>query len=136
MKLTERRKIGNKGEEIACEYLIRKGFTIVARNYLKPWGEIDIIAMKDGVYRFVEVKTISRATSSGSGSREMGQGGVRNNMTAEDHIHPAKLEKLARAVETYMAESKGDAEYQIDVVTVELDMTTRNARCKLYEQVL
>lgn len=136
MKLTERRKIGNKGEDIACEYITRRGFTVVARNYLKPWGEIDIIATKDGVYRFIEVKTISRATSSRDGSREMSPNRARTTMTAEDHIHPAKLQRLARTVETYMAESKGDADYQIDVVTVELDMVTRTARCKLYEQVL
>jgi Holliday junction resolvase-like predicted endonuclease len=79
------------------------------------------------VYRFVEVKTISRVTHPGQHD---------TNMSAEDHIHPAKMKRLARTVEVYMAELKGDHDYQIDVVTVELDTATRNARCKLYEQVL
>lgn len=131
MAYSERRHLGNKGEDIACEFLARKGFTVIARNYLKPWGEIDIIARKDDEYRFVEVKTISRATSSRDGSRA-----TRPNMSAEDHIHPAKLKKLARTVETYMADVKGNADYQIDVLTVELDLETRKASCKLYEQVL
>ncbi len=127
MAITGRRRIGNEGEDIACRFLESKGFRVVQRNYLKPWGELDIVALLDGVYRFVEVKTISRATS-GSGST--------GNMTAEDHVSPAKLRKLARTAELYMARVKGSPDYQIDVVTVELDRATRKARCKLYEQVL
>jgi Holliday junction resolvase-like predicted endonuclease len=80
--------------------------------------------------RFIEVKTISRATSTSEGSRGT------PNMTAEDHVHPAKLQRLARTVETYMADIPGDIDYQIDLVTVELDMKTRTAKCKLYEQIL
>lgn len=127
MGRTERRRIGDLGEGIACEYLLRKGFEIVQRNYLKPWGEIDIVARKDGIYRFIEVKSISRE----KGSREM-----LNGLTAEDHIHPAKLQRLARAVETYMADIPGDVDFQIDVVAVVLDTSVRRATCKLYEQVL
>ncbi len=129
--ITHRRRLGNTGEDIACRFMEKKGFSIVARNYLKSWGEIDIIASKKGAFHFVEVKTISRATSSQGGSR-----GTRPNMTAEDHIHPAKLKKLVRTVETYMADVKGSVDYQIDVVTVNLDFATRKASCKLYEQVL
>ncbi len=130
--LTAKRRLGNKGEDIACEYLKRKGFVILDRNYLKPWGEIDIIAHKDAAYRFVEVKTISRE----KGSREMYPESSRSNMTAEDHIHPAKLQKLVRTVELYMGNVEGSPDYQIDVVTVEMNLSTRVARCKLYEQVL
>ncbi len=122
-----RRKLGNIGEDVACRFLESKGFQIIDRNYLKPWGEIDIIARKNGDYRFIEVKTISREPSSTS---------LSTNMTAEDHIHPAKLEKIARTVEIYMANVAGEYDYQVDVVAVELDTSTRRARCKLYEQVL
>ncbi len=124
---SERRRLGNLGEDIACTYLAGKGFSIVERNYLRPWGEIDIVATKGSVYRFIEVKTISRVTARSTASA---------NMSAEDHIHPAKLKRLARTVETYMASIEGDPDYQVDVVTVELDTATRRARCKLYEQVL
>ncbi|MBV9159572.1 MAG: YraN family protein [Candidatus Kaiserbacteria bacterium] len=51
-----RRPIGDMGESIAAQYLERKGFRIIDRNYLKPWGEIDIIAEKSGIIHFVEVK--------------------------------------------------------------------------------
>lgn len=50
------RKIGQKYEDIAAEYLTKKGYQIVKRNYRNPYGEIDILAQKDGVWIFCEVK--------------------------------------------------------------------------------
>ncbi len=48
--------IGDKGEDLAAEYLVRKSYTIVERNYRQRFAEIDLIAMKDGVLVFCEVK--------------------------------------------------------------------------------
>lgn len=45
------------GENYAAEYLLKKGYKIIERNYRKSYGEIDIIAVKDNVLVFVEVKT-------------------------------------------------------------------------------
>lgn len=47
---------GNIGEEIACNYLKKKGYIIVERNFRTKVGEIDIIAADDGYLVFVEVK--------------------------------------------------------------------------------
>lgn len=49
--------IGDWGEEQACFFLRRKGFEIVERNFHTPGGELDIVAVKDGDYYFIEVKT-------------------------------------------------------------------------------
>ena len=49
-------KIGQVGEDIACKFLMKHGFTVLERNYTKKWGEIDIIAQKEDVLYFVEVK--------------------------------------------------------------------------------
>ena len=50
---------GKLGEDIACEYLVNRGFIIIERNFRKPWGELDIIAKDSkGVLVFVEVKAI------------------------------------------------------------------------------
>lgn len=43
-------------EEKAIEFLIENGFKIIKRNYRCRIGEIDIIAMKDNILRFIEVK--------------------------------------------------------------------------------
>ena len=52
----DRKKIGKVGEDIACKYLIRRGYAIVTRNYSTPIGEIDIVAENGDVLVFVEVK--------------------------------------------------------------------------------
>ena len=54
--MTTSRITGALGEELARQFLARKGFHIITMNYRKPYGEIDIIAEKSGVVRFVEVK--------------------------------------------------------------------------------
>jgi len=124
-----RKEVGRIGEDIATQFLERKGFKIITRNYRKPWGEIDIIAEKLGVVRFVEVKAVSREILP-NGSREM------PNYRPEEQVHPTKLKKICRTAELYMANTKDDREFQIDVVGVFLDMRNRKARCRLLEQVL
>ena len=52
-----RSDFGRRGEDAACSYLLRHGYSIVERNYRCRRGEIDIIAAKDGGAVFVEVKT-------------------------------------------------------------------------------
>jgi putative endonuclease len=49
--------LGKAGEKQARRYLKRLGWEIIEKNYKNPFGEIDIIAKKDDVYAFVEVKT-------------------------------------------------------------------------------
>lgn len=123
-----RSDIGALGEKLAGEFLEKRGFRVIEKNYRKPWGEIDIIASKGGVIRFVEVKTVSR---------EIGVDVSREpSHEPEEMAHSFKLEKLSRVVETYMSSKKLDMDYQIDVVTVVLDLRKRIARCRLYEQVL
>lgn len=50
------REIGVDGEDIASAYLERQGYDICLKNWTIPGGELDIIAYKDGVTVFVEVK--------------------------------------------------------------------------------
>jgi putative endonuclease len=56
------KEIGNKGEDLACQYLEQLGYEIMKRNHVDRVGEIDIIAYKDYVIHFVEVKSVSRET--------------------------------------------------------------------------
>ena len=49
--------LGKAGEDAAADYLIRKGYVLLDRNWRKNRLELDIVASKDGVLVFVEVKT-------------------------------------------------------------------------------
>jgi len=51
-----RRKLGDTGEQIVTSHLTSKGFFILEKNYRKRFGEIDIIARKNDILAFVEVK--------------------------------------------------------------------------------
>lgn len=48
--------IGKQGEELAREFLKKKGFNIIAHNFRCRFGEIDLILRKNKAFRFVEVK--------------------------------------------------------------------------------
>ena len=53
-----KKEFGRRGEEIASSFLLDRGFEILRKNYrYKKVGEIDIIARKDGLIIFVEVKS-------------------------------------------------------------------------------
>lgn len=51
------KELGTFGENIAAFYLGKKGYKILKRNFQIKGGEIDIIAEKDGIIAFIEVKT-------------------------------------------------------------------------------
>jgi len=55
--MTDKKKLGAIGEEIAAESLRAKGYYIIARNYTCPYGEVDIVAVRNKCLSFVEVKT-------------------------------------------------------------------------------
>jgi len=113
-------QIGQFGEDKAAEFLAQQGFKILDRNYRKKWGEIDIVAQKDNSVHFVEVKTVTRARTAVPG----------DDYEPEDNIHPWKRKRLRRAIETYLLakeEEMGDNDWQVDVIAVYLDETSRTA---------
>lgn len=54
---TEKRQTGDRGEEAVTRHLQQQGYTILARNWHCRWGELDIVATRDDIIAFVEVKT-------------------------------------------------------------------------------
>ena len=116
-----RKDVGRGGEEIACQFLVRKGYKVIGRNYRRKWGEIDIIAEKGNTVRFVEVKAVSRESP---------------DYRPEELVHRTKLRKVARTAALYMEEHRDEREFQIDVVGVIMNQKTRIARCRLFEQAL
>lgn len=129
MARTVKRALGDLGEKIAAEFLIRRGIEVVDRNYLRKWGEIDIVARKAGIMRFIEVKSVSCerldvVTHGTSGYRP------------EDNVHPQKLKRLSRAIQTYLLEKNLECEWQLDVITVRMDEKNRKARVEMIENVI
>ena len=106
---SSKRKFGDIGEKTAANYLDARGFRIINTGYRKLYGEIDIVAEKDGIIRFVEVKT-SRFYPESS-------------FTPEIRVNKKKIRSLKRICETYLLEQKlpPDREWQIDVISVILN---------------
>lgn len=111
---TQKQIIGQKGEDEAVKYLQNKGFSVLDRNYLKPWGELDIIAKKGEWLYFVEVKTVTREAQAWKAN---------DNYEPENNIHPWKIKRLSRAINTYLLEKKIDDEsdWQVDSISVYLN---------------
>ena len=130
--MAKHNETGAKGEEIAAKYIENKGFFIIDRNYKRKWGELDIIVQKDGVLHFVEVKTVSRRSFGGHFEQEI------NNYRPEDNMHPWKLKRLRRALQTYLLEKykTKDPLWQFDLACVFLDQERRVAKVKFIENII
>ncbi|CAL2102506.1 conserved protein of unknown function [Tenacibaculum sp. 190130A14a] len=98
-------ELGKKGEQIAVDFLVEKGFTIVERNYRFQKAEVDIIARKDELLLAVEVKTRS--------SIDFGD--------PQDFINSKKIKLLLSAIDYYVVEKNLDIEVRFDVIAVVID---------------
>ncbi|SFP58492.1 YraN family protein [Hydrogenimonas thermophila] len=96
------REVGNRAESLACNWLIEQGCQILDRNVYSRFGEIDIIAQKEGILHFIEVKS---------------------GTTFEPiyNITPAKIAKLLRSIQAYLKKYKLDIPYQLDALIVKGD---------------
>ncbi|MFH1472813.1 MAG: YraN family protein [bacterium] len=130
---TIKRKIGDIGENIACEFLVKRGFKIIGKNYLKKWGEIDIIAEKQEVLHFVEVKSVTHATLRQAQGKTSD---ISDAYRPEENMHPGKLKRLSRVIQTYLLDKKIDKDWQLDLITVRIDMNKRIGRCEIIENVI
>jgi len=133
---------GNKYEKVAAGYLRHLSYELVALNWCCRWGEIDIIAKKSGMIHFIEVKSVTclASTRLDSAKRASDSESRRAHATSEyrpeDNMHPWKLKRLARAIQTYLLDRKLDCDWQLDLVTVKIDQQNRTARVELIENVI
>jgi len=127
---TEKRQLGDLGENIATDFLKRKGFEIIERNYLRKWGEIDIIAKKSSSIYFIEVKSVSCVTL------DTVTHGTIEKFKPEDNMHPWKLQRLLRTIQTYLFEKNLELDWQLDLITVEIDQQNKKARVKIIENII
>lgn len=95
------------GENIACEYLINHHYTILERNFQKRYGELDIVAVKDNILVFVEVKTRI--------GRKFG--------LPEEAVTPRKLSEIKQTAYYYkLIHPELPDAMQIDVIAIELEV--------------
>ena len=118
------RSKGKIGEDVACIFLEKKGFTILERNYQKKWGEIDIIAKKASTVHFFEVKSVTVVFDSNPISQM--------SHTPEENVHSFKTRQIRRMIQTYLAEQGMGPEstFSFHVLCVYLDMNKKQGRVK------
>jgi len=116
-----RRERGALGEKIALDFLVKRNFTILERNFRCREGEIDIIARQGDCLVFVEVR--ARA------SVNMG--------TPEESITPAKGQRLVALAQTYLQSHEDlPIQWRIDVVAIDMDRQGKPSRVELVENAI
>lgn len=123
--MSNSRSTGELAEEIvAKKYAKSRRWKILARNYSKPWGEIDIIARKKKKIIFIEVKALNKTNT--------------KHFKPEDHFTPDKQERIIKTCASYLQENgyPEDTDYRIDLAAVEVDYIARNARLRYYKNAI
>lgn len=129
---SETQKIGEIGENIAVRFLMKHGFFVLDRNYTKKWGEIDIVAEKNDKIHFIEVKSVSQETLNNVNHETL------DKYNPEDNMHPWKLKRLSRTIQTYLLNKKVDEEkeWQVDLFVIFLDIKNKKARIKVVSDII
>ena len=100
-----KQETGSLGENLAVKHLVKHGYRVLARNFRKPWGEIDIIALKANVLTFIEVKTLT----------------TNNIFKPEDHFTFHKTKRLLRTCRLCAESLRQNIPWQIDLIAIELN---------------
>lgn len=98
-------KIGQLGEDAACQFLKKKRYEILDRNYRQNFGEIDIVTKKGDTISFIEVKTRKNDTY---------------GLPCEFVTKP-KQERIIKTAYAYILEKALDMSYSFDVIEVYFD---------------
>jgi len=94
---------GRFGEQLACQYLLKKGYSIVSRNYRGKYGEIDIVCQENGIIVFVEVKSRTNIN--------FGQ--------PHEYITSQKIKRLRRVFQYYLSANKlVNRQLRFDIISI------------------
>lgn len=144
--MAKHNEIGALGEEIACRYLLENGFFVKERNYLKKWGEIDIVATRAAersfvsgetkncmeTLHFIEVKSVSCEMPDNFSHETL------DNVRPEENVHKDKVKRLSRAIQSYIAEKHVSPEtyWEFSVIAVFIDPVRKRAAIRLSSNVV
>ncbi|NNK71598.1 MAG: DUF91 domain-containing protein [Flavobacteriaceae bacterium] len=95
-------KFGEKGELLAVDHLLDKGYEILERNYRFQKAEVDILARMKNTLAVIEVKARS-STSFGE---------------PQDFVKPKQIKNLVKAVDQYIMENDLDVEVRFDIIAI------------------
>lgn len=104
--LTPERRTGNFGERAAVRFLKKNGYKILERNYVAVNSEVDVIASKDNVTAFIEVKT-----------RSLTSLGQMQDRPASS-VTPDKQRKIIRVANYYARMNKIETRMRFDIIEV------------------
>ena len=115
-------ELGFFAERYAREYLKSKNYRVIGHNYRKPWGEIDVIAEKEGVVVFVEVKANKKDLP---------------GFEPELRVNNDKRHRMIRIARTYLADYKfpADQPWQMDIVSVAFNKEQGTAKVRHYKNI-
>jgi len=103
-----RKKLGQQGEKIVENYLCKKGYLLLERNFLKRSGEIDLIVKDKDEIVFIEVKTRKSQTYG----------------RPEEAVGPSKIRKIVKTANQWLSINKKlDTPWRIDIIALELNKT-------------
>jgi putative endonuclease len=126
--MAKHNELGKLGEKIAARFLSRSGLEIIETNFLRPYGEIDIVSRENsGKYRFIEVKTVSWET---------GIPISHETYRPEENVHAQKIRKLMHVIEAYLLAHHIESDWQFDVVAVYLDRKPRQAKVRHLKNII
>lgn len=106
--MAEHNKLGDLGEELAVEHLVKNGYDILERNYTYQKAEVDIIAQKGDTLVVIEVKTRSTA--------DFGN--------PQDFLKPKQMKRLVMAVDAYINENDLDVQVRFDIIAIVIEGKT------------
>ena len=117
----EKKNIGSAGENIASAYLRRVGYKILESNFRTPFGEIDLVARKNGVIVFVEVRSRT--------STYLGPPYISITKTKQRHI-------IKNALFYLKQKRMIGANWRIDIVSVKLNYNREVENIELIENAV
>jgi putative endonuclease len=115
-------QIGQLGEDLAVKYLENKDFSIIERNYTLKQGEIDIIAKKDEILYFFEVKA---SLFKNSVSYE--------TYNPAENMHPKKIEKFVRTANLYVMNNQVSREIRVVLLSVIINQQEKTAKIEMID---
>lgn len=100
--MAQHNELGKKGEQLAVDFLLKKNYVIIERNYRFDKAEVDIIAQQNDILAIIEVKT--RSTT--------------NFGDPQDFVKPKQIQRLVKAVDEYVTVNNLNVEVRFDIIAI------------------